>query len=313
MKDNKLYFFVNQLIHALNNLDENKIRLGKAARLVLLSIGHYADNKTGEAHPLQLTIASHSGVSVYHINRYLKQLKQFGFITIKRKFTFNKGKRMTRNFYKINLDVIISVSKDGSNSTRIEQIGNSQVSIEIEPSVLSANGSITEQNRVYTNQIKGFEDCKEFEPLALSANRTTHKNITTHYYLNIPHASTNLVRLEQPDRFDEFWAVYPRKNDVKAARKAWHRYKLDDKADMIIADVLNRRENDLQWQTKEYIPYGATYLNGERWNDEILTIDEGKKHESAKTNNTIGRRSKTEESILRGLRDYEESRRRAGR
>ena len=74
-------------------------------------------------------------------------------------------------------------------------------------------------------------------------------------------------------RFEDFWKVYPRKVKKADALKKWKLKKLDSKADMLIADVENRVVNDSQWRKSEFIPHPTTYLNGERWNDELTTVE----------------------------------------
>ena len=71
-----------------------------------------------------------------------------------------------------------------------------------------------------------------------------------------------------PDRFPDFWSAYPKKREKKKARDAWKRKRLDSRADEIIADVRNRIEKDGQW-LDGYVPHPTTYINGERWDDEI--------------------------------------------
>lgn len=71
------------------------------------------------------------------------------------------------------------------------------------------------------------------------------------------------------DRFDQFWNIYPKKKDKLRAKRLWSKLKLDDKADMIIADVAHRTVIDAQWQNAQFIPHASTYLNGQRWEDEI--------------------------------------------
>ena len=71
-----------------------------------------------------------------------------------------------------------------------------------------------------------------------------------------------------PDRFADFWQVYPTKREKKKAREAWKRHKLDARADEIIADVEKRQRLDEQWQ-RGYIPHPTTYINGHRWEDEV--------------------------------------------
>ena len=68
--------------------------------------------------------------------------------------------------------------------------------------------------------------------------------------------------------FDLFWSVYPKKRKKKTAQEIWKRKKLDGIADRLIADVKHRRERDKRW-TDGFVPDPTTYLNGERWNDEL--------------------------------------------
>ncbi len=71
--------------------------------------------------------------------------------------------------------------------------------------------------------------------------------------------------------FSEFWKAYPLKKGRQAARRAWTNRKLGDVDDLIL-DVKNRIENDRQWIEGNF-PHAATYLNGERWNDEITPVE----------------------------------------
>jgi len=75
-------------------------------------------------------------------------------------------------------------------------------------------------------------------------------------------------------RFNEFYDVYPRKQQRKAAEKAWQKNKLDSKADEIIKKVKEQIADDVQWQTNQFVPLPATYLNNERWLDEIISNKE---------------------------------------
>ncbi|WP_024328864.1 MULTISPECIES: hypothetical protein [unclassified Thioalkalivibrio] len=70
------------------------------------------------------------------------------------------------------------------------------------------------------------------------------------------------------DRFEEFWQQYPKKKGKKPAKEAWTRKRLDGRADEIIADVQLRAGTDSGWR-QGFIPNPLTYLNQERWQDEI--------------------------------------------
>ena len=73
------------------------------------------------------------------------------------------------------------------------------------------------------------------------------------------------------NRFDDFWAVYPRKVAKQDAKKAWDKLKPSEElTEEIIHGVLRLSTSD-QW-TREggmFIPHPATFLNGQRWNDEL--------------------------------------------
>jgi len=74
----------------------------------------------------------------------------------------------------------------------------------------------------------------------------------------------------EQDLFDRFWAVYPRKVGKKDAVKAWNKLKPDETLTLQIIEGVERWKLSTQW-TKDggqYIPYPATFLNGERWKDE---------------------------------------------
>ena len=73
-------------------------------------------------------------------------------------------------------------------------------------------------------------------------------------------------------RFKEFWDLYPRKKDKARAAKIWERKGCDANADMILKDIRNRMALDAQWQDPQYIPHPTTYLNGQRWEDDITLV-----------------------------------------
>ncbi len=72
------------------------------------------------------------------------------------------------------------------------------------------------------------------------------------------------------DAFATFWTAYPRKVNKPGALKAWQNKKLNDSIDIILAG-LERWKGSRQWlkDNGQYIPHPATWLNQERWNDEV--------------------------------------------
>lgn len=92
---------------------------------------------------------------------------------------------------------------------------------------------------------------------------------------NTTSINTNpIVPLEKEQQFNEFWEVYPRKTNKKKAMTAYNKISKDTH-NFIIND-LQKRINTDEWKKEngKYIPYATTYINGERWNDEIVGIIE---------------------------------------
>jgi hypothetical protein len=73
-----------------------------------------------------------------------------------------------------------------------------------------------------------------------------------------------------PDQFDTFWAAYPRKCGRGQARRAWLAAgkKVSDFA-ILAALELQRRAGVFDREPR-FIPHASTWLNGERWSDEIV-------------------------------------------
>lgn len=71
------------------------------------------------------------------------------------------------------------------------------------------------------------------------------------------------------DRFEEFWAAYPRKSGKGAARKSWEKLNPDEKLFCKIISALEAQCKSEQWKRDhgQFIPYPATWLSQERWED----------------------------------------------
>jgi hypothetical protein len=75
-----------------------------------------------------------------------------------------------------------------------------------------------------------------------------------------------------PSRFDEFYNKYPKKVGRKQAQKAWDNLKpLPALINRIVDDVEKRVSlGDWDLNRKQYIPNPSTYLNGQKWEDDII-------------------------------------------
>ncbi len=79
---------------------------------------------------------------------------------------------------------------------------------------------------------------------------------------------------EDDPGFAAFWAKYPRRVSKKDARKAWAELRPDAE---LVADILAA----LEWQAQQpqwlkdggaFIPYPASWLRAERWEDEPTNV-----------------------------------------
>lgn len=81
-----------------------------------------------------------------------------------------------------------------------------------------------------------------------------------------------LVR-EEPEverlTFEDFWQTYPRRQNKKAALAVWKR--IDSKEHPAILEGIANWKRSEQWNRDggQYIPLPSTFLQGERWTDEV--------------------------------------------
>lgn len=68
----------------------------------------------------------------------------------------------------------------------------------------------------------------------------------------------------KPERFEKFWAYYPRHEDRVAAVRAWDKLKPDDATLAAMGQALERQKGTPGWPA----PYACRYLSHRRWEDE---------------------------------------------
>jgi hypothetical protein len=70
--------------------------------------------------------------------------------------------------------------------------------------------------------------------------------------------------------FDEFWLAYPKKRDKAKAKKAYLKAVKTVSLHTMLA-ALSRQKRSADWVKEggKYVPYPSSWLNGERWDDEV--------------------------------------------
>ena len=70
--------------------------------------------------------------------------------------------------------------------------------------------------------------------------------------------------------FDIFWKAYPRKTNKTFAKRVFDKMKVDGQLLQKMIQAINAQKRSV-WLDKDpqYIPHPSTWLNGERWEDEV--------------------------------------------
>ena len=115
------------------------------------------------------------------------------------------------------------------------------------------------------------------KPLSVSA--TQSKNVETKDYIIPPYSPPKGDGAEprkrrskttpawKPERFEGFWAYYPRGENRMGAVRAWDKLKPDDALIDTIGRALQVLKASPAWRDGVGIPYASTFLNGRRWED----------------------------------------------
>lgn len=75
-----------------------------------------------------------------------------------------------------------------------------------------------------------------------------------------------------PEAFERFWAAYPKKKDKAKAITEWNRLKADRKLMREMSAALRRQKASEEWQRDNgrAIPYPCRWLSHRRWEDEDI-------------------------------------------
>ena len=96
------------------------------------------------------------------------------------------------------------------------------------------------------------------------------------------HISSKDKRVEKSNTgFEEFWTLFPKKIAKPIALRSWNKINPDNELKEKILVAVKKNCNTEQWRKDggKFIPYPATWLNQERYNDEVV---EQKKHKLIK-------------------------------
>lgn len=109
----------------------------------------------------------------------------------------------------------------------------------------------------------------------LTNNQQTTNNQSTTNKNNIrdKNYNTNDKILDNKIPFINFWSIYPNKGDKVKTERSWN--SLTREVQMTILEDLPKRIKGEKWAKDDgrYIEMSTTYLNGERWSDDIKVYE----------------------------------------
>ncbi|NIL20066.1 helix-turn-helix domain-containing protein [Pseudomonas sp. AN3A02] len=84
--------------------------------------------------------------------------------------------------------------------------------------------------------------------------------------------------VELTEAFEVFWKLYPNKKSKKDARKAWDKLKPSADLRLTLMTALGNHRLSRDWTKDDgqYVPMASTWLNGERWTDELVPASAAK-------------------------------------
>lgn len=96
---------------------------------------------------------------------------------------------------------------------------------------------------------------------------------------------------DDPD-FDRFWTDFPNKKNKPGARRAWKQTKKARPPLPTLLAALQRDKASDEWRRDDgkFIPHPASWLRGERWNDEAAVVPESEPTSDAVWEEVLGRK-----------------------
>lgn len=230
--------------------------LSAQAKAVYAVLATYADDAgRDQCYPRQETLAEQLGVSVDTVQRHIKALEDAGVVEVVPRFRPDGG-------------------RSSNDYTLLDE--------------LSAGGITPSKGR--TGAVSPHPTDPATPSRTDAASRGTAPVLDQHQ-LNtpLPPAGVNddgpqltlVAGLEGPSKVDPlieefagFWQHYPKKVERKAAERAYRRARKTTPVQQIVGGL---RAVLPIWATMErqYVPNPATWLNGERWNDDLPTAHGG--------------------------------------
>lgn len=226
-------------------------RLHVIAKAIYCYLATYGER----SFPSRERIIKDLGINKDTYTKYLRQLKEFGYISVEQKES--------------------EKNKFGHNVFCLEMTKPCTISSDTAPCPISSDTISSDTTKPDTNITSSF-------------NSTSNLNNTNG---NTPPIVPHGDVFDKEDQFTLFWKAYPNKKAKPNALKAWKKIKLTPELMKKIMAGLDKAKSSLSWKKDngQFIPHPATWLNAKRWEDEYegggsdgRTGEDGQRHGQTK-------------------------------
>lgn len=205
------------------------IALGPYAVAVYAVLRDFADQRSHECWPSHNTIAERANVSARKVRDVLNLLREHGWITWRQRKS--AGDSMTSNVYRV-----YGVQSQGVR----HDVPGVRHDMPNPPTAPHAGGTAPHAGELIPNELVPIEEL-------------------------LP--SADALGINDADPFNQFWREYPHKVGKRKAREAYERACRRASPDVIYMGAYRLR-TDPNLPDKQFIPYPATWLNRDGWEDE---------------------------------------------
>lgn len=233
-------------------------RLGARDLRVLGVLYAHADvNRT--CWPAVATLAQLTGIDRRDVQRTLRRLEGFGWLTIEA-----GGGRSATSRYR--LWQVTQTAGESTAGESPQRAGN------IPAETQEKAGESPQKGGCFTPETAGEMPTRTYQEQ--SRNREPLSCASSEIELNAsaePQAKSG--KAAQEESFAVFWSAYPKRRGKSDARKAWQRLAPDDALVEHIVQAVEMARASPDWRKEggQFIPYPATWLRRRGWEDELET------------------------------------------
>ncbi|UNM95922.1 helix-turn-helix domain-containing protein [Ignatzschineria rhizosphaerae] len=235
-------------------LTDPKINIHAKAIYSLLCA--YAGGKDS-AFPSVDTLTVQLNISKDTIYKYIKELREKGVIEVEQ---IREGGRFSRNIYTLlNYNPNMILTESGSTGH-----GNTVTDTTV------ADQVDTKNNRTKSNRLKSNSNKTPIPPQG--ADGDLPKPDETELKPKEDPSKPEKKPEGYSEKFEQWWALYPRKTGKGAAWKKWKSEKLEKRFDELIEKLEQQNAMQHAFMNPQYIVGASRYLNEARYDDEVVFL-----------------------------------------